>query len=224
MVRVVGIHHLALVTGSLDRTLRFWRDLVGLQVRSRLGSPGYRQYFLAAGDQTLLSFFEWSGAEAVPEKDHGVPKRGPIAFDHVAFELGSDEELFELRDRLAAAGFWVSEAMDQGFVRSIYSFDPNGVPVEFSVAVAAADLRTTTRFVDRDPGAVALEGTEPQPGVWPAPEQATSESERRFYPGAGSEYFPVSKNPDPRVRADPAEQQTSQSLKKRQVSLARNGE
>ena len=189
MVRVIGIHHLALVTGSLDRTLRFWRDLVGLQVRSRLGSPGYRQYFLAAGGQTLLSFFEWSGAEPVTEKDHGVPKRGPIVFDHVAFELGGEDDLFALRDRLAAAGFWVSEALDQGFVRSIYTFDPNGVPVEFSVAVEGADLRTVTRFVDRDPGAVALEGTEPQPGVWPAPERLTAVGERRVYPGAGSEYF-----------------------------------
>jgi len=189
MVRVVGIHHLALVTGSLDRTLRFWRDLVGLQVRSRLGAPGYRQYFLAAGGQTLLSFFEWSGAEPVPEKDHGVPMRGPIAFDHVAFELGSDADLFELRDRLAAAGFWVSEATDQGYVRSIYTFDPNGVPVEFSVAVAGSDLRTVARFVDRDPGAVALEGAEPQSGAWPAPKRFTAESERRVYPGAGSEYF-----------------------------------
>ena len=189
MVRVIGIHHLALVTGSLDRTLRFWRDLVGLQVRCRLGSPVYRQYFLAAGGRTLLSFFEWSGAEPVPEKDHGAPKRGPIAFDHVAFELGSDGELFELRDRLAAAGFWVSEATDQGYVRSIYTFDPNGVPVEFSVAVEETDLRTVTRFVDRDPGTVALEGSDPQPGAWPAPARSTSEDERRFYPGAGSEYF-----------------------------------
>lgn len=189
MVRVVGIHHLALVTGSLDRTLRFWRDLVGLQVRSRLGSPGYRQYFLAAGGQTLLSFFEWSGAEPVPEKDHGVPQRGPIAFDHVAFEVGDDEELFGLRDRLAAAGFWVSEVVDQGYVHSLYTFDPNGVPVEFSVAVAAADLRTVPRFADREPGAVALEGSEPQPGVWPAPEPSTVETERRVYPGAGREYF-----------------------------------
>jgi len=193
MVRVVGIHHLALVTGSLDRTLRFWRDLVGLQVRSRLGSPGYRQYFLAVGGQTLLSFFEWSGAEPVPEKDHGVPQRGPIAFDHVAFELENDEELFELRDRLDAAGFWVSEAIDQGYVRSIYTFDPNGVPVEFSVASEESDLRTVTRFVDRDPGAVALEGAELQPGAWPAPERSTSERDRRIYPGAGSEYFPVHK-------------------------------
>jgi len=190
MVRVIGIHHLALVTGSLDRTIRFWRDLVGLQMRCRLGAPGYRQYFFAAGGQTLLSFFEWSGAEPVPEKDHGVPQRGPLVFDHVAFELGGDDDLFALRDHLAAAGFWVSEPMDQGYVRSIYTFDPNGVPVEFSVAVEETDLRTVPRFADRDPGAVAREGSEPQTGVWPDPERPTPAGERRVYPGTGSEYFP----------------------------------
>ena len=189
MVRVVGIHHLALVTGSLDQTIRFWRDLIGLQLRCRVGAPGYRQYFFAAGERTLLAFFEWSGAEPVPEKDHGVPKRGPIAFDHVAFELGSEEELFELRERLDAAGFWVSEATDQGFVCSIYTFDPNGVPVEFSVASRESDLRTMTRYVDRDPGSVALEGAEPQPDAWPDPKRSASEGERIIYPGSESEYF-----------------------------------
>jgi catechol 2,3-dioxygenase-like lactoylglutathione lyase family enzyme len=188
MVRVVGVHHLALVTGALDRTIRFGRDLVGLEMRARLGAPGYRQYFFAAGGRTLLAFFEWSGAEAVPEKDHGAPQRGPLIFDHVALEVAADEDLFELKDRLAAAGFWVSEAMDQGFVRSIYSFDPNGVPVEFAVAVAGKDFREASLFVDRDPGAVAREGATPQPGVWAAAE-ATPPQERRVYPGAGSEYF-----------------------------------
>jgi catechol 2,3-dioxygenase-like lactoylglutathione lyase family enzyme len=189
MVRVVGIHHLALVTGSLDRTIRYWRDLVGLEMRARLGAPGYRQYFFAAGGTTLLAFFEWPGAEAVPEKDHGAPQRGPLVFDHVALELGGDDELFELKDRIAAAGFWVSEAMDQGFVRSIYSFDPNGVPVEFSVSAGERDFRETPLLVDREPGAVAVEGAGPQPGVWPAVEHPTPPEERRAYPGAGSEYF-----------------------------------
>jgi len=189
MVRVIGIHHLALVTGSLDRTIRFWRDLVGLQLRCRIGAPGYRQYFFAAGGRTLLAFFEWPGAEPVPEKDHGVPRRGPLAFDHVALEVESDEDLFSLRDRCDAAGIWVSEVMDQGFVRSIYTFDPNGVPVEFSVAVEASDPRTVTRFSDREPGAVALEGPEPQVGAWPSPERSSAEGERRIYPGVESDYF-----------------------------------
>jgi catechol 2,3-dioxygenase-like lactoylglutathione lyase family enzyme len=183
MVRVLGIHHLALVTASLDRTIRFWRDLVGLRLRCRLGAPGYRQYFFCAGEQTLLAFFEWPGAEPVPEKDHGVPRLGPLAFDHVSFEVGGEEELFALRESLAAAGFWVSEAMDQGFVRSIYTFDPNGVAVEFSVAAPGADVRAAARFVDRAPGAAALEGAEPQPGVWPAAAPPPPAGERRFYPG-----------------------------------------
>jgi catechol 2,3-dioxygenase-like lactoylglutathione lyase family enzyme len=189
MVRVLGIHHLALVTGTLDRTIRFWRDLVGLQLRCRIGAPGYRQYFFAAGGRTLLAFFAWTGAEPVPLKDHGVPRPGPIAFDHVALELEAMEDLFTLRDRLAAAGFWVSAAVDQGFVRSIYTFDPNGVPVEFAVAVAARDPRTAPWYADRDPGPVALEGSEAQPDAWPAVDPASADAERAVYPGPESDFF-----------------------------------
>lgn len=189
MVRVIGIHHLAFVTASLDRTIRYWRDLLGLEMRARLGAPGYRQYFFAAGERTLIAFFEWTGAEPMPEKDHGAPLRGPIDFDHVALELAGMEDLFELRDRLAAAGFWVSEAMDHGFVRSIYSFDPNGVPVEFSVTVPGADFRQVPLYTDRHPSDVALEGATQQPGAWPEQGSASPAAERVIYPGAGSEYF-----------------------------------
>lgn len=189
MAGVIGIHHLALVTGSIDRTVRYWRDLIGLEMRARLGAPGYRQYFFAAGGRTLLSFFEWTGAEPVPEKDHGAPVRGPLIFDHVAFELPGEDELFDLRDRIEAAGFWVSEAMDQGFVHSIYSFDPNGIPVEFSVAVPAADFRKVALFAERNPGEIAAEGPAPRPDRWPQPGRRTPPQERVIYPGAGTEYF-----------------------------------
>ena len=188
-MRVTGIHHLALVTNSLDRTIRFWRDLVGLELRARLGAPGYRQYFFAAGDRVLIAFFEWDGAEPVPEKDHGAPVRAPIVFDHVAFEVEGDEDLFALRDRLEAAGFWVSEPTDLGFAHSIFSFDPNGVPVEFAVAVRGNDFRERPLFADRSPGSLALEGPLPRPGVWPEPPPPPPAAERRIYPGLGSEYF-----------------------------------
>lgn len=188
MQGISGIHHLAFATGSMDRTLRFWRDLIGLRVQARLGGPGYRQYFLAAGKQALLSFFEWPGAEPVPEKDHGTPVRGPFTFDHVALEVADEESLWEIKDRIEAAGFWVSEVMDHGCVRSIYSFDPNGIPVEFSLAVPALDVRLAPLLADREPSPVALEGVEPTAGKWPAA-QRTPPQDRRTYPGAGSEYF-----------------------------------
>jgi hypothetical protein len=40
---------------------------------------------------------------------------------------------------------------------------------------------------------------------------------------ASQDYYNRRRGPDPRVRADPTEQQTSQSLKKRLVSLSRDG-
>jgi catechol 2,3-dioxygenase-like lactoylglutathione lyase family enzyme len=184
-----GIHHLALATGSLDRTIRFWRDLVGLPVVARLGAPGYRQYFFAIGPRDLLAFFEWPGVEPVPEKDHGSPTRGPFAFDHVALEVDDDEALWELRDRIAAAGIWVSDLIDHGFMRSLYTFDPNGVPVEFTRGIPGCDVREQPLLADREPGTVAREGTAPRPEAWPAPAAPTPAAERRVYPGAGSELF-----------------------------------
>ena len=74
-------------------------------------------------------------------------------------------------------------------MRSIYSFDPNGVPVEFSVAVPGADFREVTLLADRDPGEVAAEGPAPRPDRWPQPARRTPPDERVIYPGAGSEYF-----------------------------------
>lgn len=189
VMRYRGIHHLALATGSMERTVRFWRDLVGLALLARLGQPGYRQYFFAIGDRDLLAFFEWPGVEPAPEKDHGAPTRGPFIFDHFALEVEGEEELWELKDRLAAADFWVSEVIDHGFFHSIYAFDPNGIPIEFSCPVNGTDIRAIPLLADREPSAVALEGTEPDTRHWPAVGIPTPAGERVVYPGAGSELF-----------------------------------
>ena len=98
------------------------------------------------------------------------------------------DDLFDLRDRLAAAGFWVSEAMDQGFVRSIYSFDPNGVPVEFSVTVPEpiSDRCRSSRTVTRVLSHPRAQPRNLAPGRNRMPRPPV---ERVMYPGAGSEYF-----------------------------------
>lgn len=189
MLRYRGIHHLALATGSLDETIRFWRDLVGLPLVARLGEPGYRQYFFDIGGRDLLTFFEWPGVESMPEKDHGTPVRGPFAFDHFSLEVDGEAVLFELKDRLAAAGLWVSEAIDHGFFHSIYAFDPNGIPIEFSCPVAGTQIRAIPLLADRNPSAVAAEGSAPRPEHWPPVRQPTTPGERVVYPGAGSELF-----------------------------------
>lgn len=180
-----GINHLAMVTGDMDATIRFWRDLLGMRLVASLGSKGYRHYFFEISERDMIAFFEWPKAQAVPEKDHGVPVRGPIAFDHIAFGVAGEDDLWELKDRLEAAGFWVSEVIDHGFIHSIYAFDPNGIPIEFSSPVAGVDLRRRPQMRDRYPTRAALEGPESRPGCWPKVVRPTPEEQRTVFPGEG---------------------------------------
>lgn len=185
MARYTGINHLAMITADMDATIRFWRDLLGMRLVAGLGHPGYRHYFFSITDQDMIAFFEWPDAEKIALKDHGVPVQGPAAFDHVSIGVADESELWSLKDKLEAADFWVSEVIDHGFILSIYAFDPNNIPIEFSTAVPEIDLRTTPQMKDRQPSRTAREGPEPQPEKWPQVANPTPLADRAAYPGEG---------------------------------------
>ena len=189
MIKFNGINHLAMATGDMDRTIRFWRDLLGMRLVAGLGQPGYRHYFFEISENDLIAFFEWPGVETVPHKDHGQPVTGPFIFDHVSFGVETEENLWELKDKLSAAGFGVSDVIDHGFIHSIYAFDPNGIPIEFSHNVEGVDVRKNPQMADSTPSTMTREGSEPKPDKWPRVERTTPQEERKVYPGAGSELF-----------------------------------
>ena len=184
-----GVNHLALTTGDMDKTIRFWRDLLGMRLIAGLGQPGYRQYFFEISEKDMITFFEWPEIKPVEEKEHGRPVKGPFIFDHVSLGLDTEDDLWELKDRLDAAGIWVSEVIDHGFIHSIYAYDPNGIPIEFSHHVEGTDVRRSPLMADRAPTVAAQEGSDPHAGTWPRVERPTPKSERTVYPGAGSELF-----------------------------------
>lgn len=196
MIKYSGINHLAMVTGDMDKTIRFWRDLLGMRLVAGLGRPGYRHYFFEISENDLLAFFEWEGTLPVPKKDHGYPVKGSVVFDHVSFGVETDDDLWVLKDRLTEAGFEVSGVIDHGFIHSIYTWDPNGIPIEFSANVKGADIRRQPAMRDAEPSPMAGEGSEPRPERWPSPKTPTPVSERRIYPGAGSELFHGTKGED----------------------------
>lgn len=178
-----------MATGNMDRTIRFWRDLLGMRLVSGLGEPGYRHYFFQISESDLLAFFEWPDVQPVPEKEHGQPVKGAFIFDHVSFGVETENDLWEIKDKLEAAGFWVSDAIDHGMIHSIYAYDPNGIPIEFSHNVAGVDVRKEPQMRDRKPSNTTLEGAEPKWQVWPEVKKSTPLSQRVVYPGAGSELF-----------------------------------
>ena len=189
-----GVNHLAMATGDMDKTIRFWRDLLGMRLVAGLGKAGYRHYFFQISDTDLIAFFEWPGVKPVVKKDHGRPVSGPFIFDHVSFGVETEDDLWSLKDSLEAAGFPVSDVIDHGFIHSIYAHDPNCIPIECSHNVAGIDIRKEPQMRDTAPSEVTREGTEPQGEVWPKVITPILKSERVVYPGAGSELFHGKKN------------------------------
>ncbi|MFP4128043.1 MAG: VOC family protein [Desulfonatronovibrio sp.] len=187
-MKLTGVNHIALATRDMEKTIHFWRDLLGLRLIAGLGRPGYRQYFFELGSMNMLLFFEWPEVGQIPEKDHGVPVQGPFLFDHLALEVEARDDLWKIYDRLDASGFWVSEVMDHGFILSLYSFDPNNMPIEFSWSNPEINLRKNPAMLDSSPAEAAKDGPDPVSGTWPRVARPTRDEDKLVYPGEGSEF------------------------------------
>ena len=179
-MKLTGINHLAFITADMEKTIRFYRDLLGFQLTAGIGHVGFRHYFFGCG-KDLIAFFEYEGASPMETKSHGTPTRRPLGFDHVSYTIGSREELYELKDRLEAAGFEVRGAVDHGIIWSIYFYDPNNIPLE--VSWNTMEITKVPAMDEAVPMEIVAEGAEPQPGHWPEPTEWTAQSEMKAWPG-----------------------------------------
>ncbi len=180
-----GINHLAFITDDMVKTIRFYRDLLGMELTAGIGRDGYRHYFFRLGDgATHVAFFEYDGARPMKRKFPGDRTDEPLGFDHVSFTVPSKEALFELKDRLEAAGIDVHGAVDHGLFWSIYFYDPNNIPLEATWEMM--ELLDTPAIEDDDPLAVAGEGASRQPGHWPEPTRRTPPEEMVASSGNGA--------------------------------------
>eukprot|EP00658_Telonema_sp_P-2_P081324 TRINITY_DN8302_c0_g1_i8.p1 TRINITY_DN8302_c0_g1~~TRINITY_DN8302_c0_g1_i8.p1 ORF type:complete len:163 (-),score=71.58 TRINITY_DN8302_c0_g1_i8:371-814(-) len=98
------------------------RSLVGSEMCIR---DRYMHIFLDAGQGNVLAFFELPNSPAM-DRDRATP----AWVQHIAFELGSLEELVGAKTRLEAAGLDVLGPVNHGIFQSIYFFDPNGHRLE----------------------------------------------------------------------------------------------
>ncbi len=162
---IKGINHLAFITGDMTKTIRFYRDLLGLELKAGIGHDGFRHYFFQMGTGQV-AFFEYDIAQPMRKgKFHGTPTAEPVGFDHVAFTVESKEALFALKDKLEAAGLEVHGVVDHGTIWSIYFFDHNNIPLEASWD--CVEILQAPAIEDDDPLDISAEGAAPQPGHWP---------------------------------------------------------
>jgi len=138
-----GIHHLALNTDDMKMTLDFYVGVLGMPLVHALkvppglgtgpgnrGNPPFenlRHYFLDAGGDSLLAFFEMPKG-AKPKGDRDCIGN----MQHVSFAV-SPEKFDGIIRRLKDAGLPYLGPINVGCETwSVYFYDPNGIRLEFS--------------------------------------------------------------------------------------------
>jgi glyoxylase I family protein len=120
-----GIHHAALICSDVERTIRFYQELLGfplVELVENRDYPGSSHFFFDVGNQTLLGFFDFPGLGL----EQGVESIGAV--QHIAISVPRDR-WEQLRARLDDAGIeYVGP--DRGIPESMYFRDPDGIGLE----------------------------------------------------------------------------------------------
>ena len=120
----VRIGHVHLKVADLDRALRFYRDVLGLEETQRFGD---RAAFLAApgsGYHHHIGLNTWESAGGSP------PPPGSTGLYHTAILYPNRAALADALRRVMAAGIPLDGASDHGVSEAIYLRDPDDNGVE----------------------------------------------------------------------------------------------
>jgi len=129
-MRITGLHHVTAICREGERTIAFYRDLLGLALVADDENPddaGARRLLFGDADGrpgTLVTLLEY------PEAGAGRPGAG--ATHHFALAIDSGAELVAWRDYLRERGVPCTEIFERGGFSSIYLRDPDEHIVEIA--------------------------------------------------------------------------------------------
>jgi catechol 2,3-dioxygenase len=134
-MHVHELGHLVLYVRNLDRSRRFYRDLLGWR---EITVPGKELGFPAAAFTSGRTHHELLlievGDDAAP-----IPRGRRVGMYHFGLKIGeTDDELRDARDQLVAAGARLVGATDHGVTHSLYIEDPDGNEIELYIDVQPA--------------------------------------------------------------------------------------
>ena len=143
-VPIQGLHHWAYRCRDAEETRHFYEDLLGLPLTHFIrednyaGTSGERvekfaHLFFQMADGSSLAFFDL-GDDIACEPSPNTPRW----CNHMALEVESLAHLERAHKSLRAAGVDVVGPLDHdGWVKSIYFFDPNGARLELTTVTGA---------------------------------------------------------------------------------------
>jgi glyoxylase I family protein len=128
-VRSTGVHHVDLVVSSIERSLPFYRDLLGPLGWHRVGEVegerGETIWYLS-GPGTSVGLRE--------AQTPGEPDRYRVGLHHLAFEASSRSVVDERADWLRGRGAELESGPEEyGYIPGYYAvffYDPDGLKLE----------------------------------------------------------------------------------------------
>jgi catechol-2,3-dioxygenase len=114
------LQHLVLFVSDVERSVRFYTDVLGFEVKVRYPNAAFLK-IPGTPDDHHLGLFEQRG---VPPPDERVAR-----MYHSAWEVGELTDLARARQRLMEVGAFVGQS-DHGVSLSVYATDPDGLEFE----------------------------------------------------------------------------------------------
>jgi glyoxylase I family protein len=130
-VRSTGIHHVDVVVSSIERSLPFYRELLGIAGFHRVseveGERGETIYYLQGPGSSF-------GVREAPEPPTHPFDRYSLGLHHVCFEVGSRALVDECADWLRAQGAEIESGPEEyAYIPGYYAvffYDPDGIKLE----------------------------------------------------------------------------------------------
>jgi glyoxylase I family protein len=125
-VKTLGAHHLRLTVSDLERSLRFYTEVLGFELRVRFGP---NSVFLHDGTMGLGLNTPWH--EVSPGELRFDEAR--VGLDHLAFRVASPDDVQRAAERLDALGVARSEVKEGRIPGSklIVFRDPDNIQLEY---------------------------------------------------------------------------------------------
>lgn len=130
-MQVKELGHLVLYVSDLERSRRFYRDVLGWTEITREGGMPFPAAAFSSGRTHHELLLIAVGPRAAP-----IPQGQRLGLYHFGLKVGTtDAELREARDVLVRAGARIVGASDHGVTHSLYILDPDGNEIELYIDV-----------------------------------------------------------------------------------------